>query len=360
MAVILTEAQKEALLGAHRMTTTATVIRGSENLGQIPIVSGYVTATLGTRGGRDAYFTTTRDVIDRGLLDPLTDRVVLKTGIKNYVDIPLFTGRIDTPTVDETGIVEVQLLSVGAEALRDDFEVPWAASSTSAAAEIAMILQDVDPSWGVDISRASNVPLTGQQIWESDRGQALDQIASGANLIWQPDRVGSFVVFDNPYLLGAVLADQSIITLVDGQDGALVQVSGARSRQGVYNSITVVMERTDNTEPLRVTVRDDNPLSVTFYGGPFGRQNRVIKNPATDDPSALAGRLLRQSLALRRSWVIRLPHLPIFDPGDIFVLWHDNEVTAQVVETTQYGLAGSDSSLITSRELIVMELDSIL
>lgn len=359
MAVILTPAQQQVLLGSHRMTTSATVLRGTESLGTIPVIAGYVTATLSTRGGRDAYFTTPRSVIDQGLLNPLTDRVVLRTGVAGYLDITLFTGRVDIIESDETGLVRVQLLSVGGEAIRDDFIVPWVASSPFAAPEIALILQAADPSWGVDISNASLVPLTGQQVWESDRGQALDQVASGANLIWQPDRYGSFVVFDNPYLIGSVLASESVITFVDGVGGALVQVDDSRTRQGVYNSVTVVMERTDNTEPQRITVQDLNPLSATVYGGPFGRQNKVIKNPATEDPLALASRLLRQSLALRRSWTIRVPHVPILDPGDIFTLWYRNEVTAQVVETTQYGLGAGDSGLITSRELVTLELETL-
>jgi hypothetical protein len=359
MAVILTPAQQQVLLGSHRMTTSATVLRGSENLGTIPVIAGYVTATLSTRGGRDAYFTTVRSVIDDGLLNPLTDRVILRTGVAGYLDITLFTGRVDTIESDETGLVRVQLLSVGAEAIRDDFIIPWVATSPHAAAEIALILQASDPSWGVDITNASVVALMGQQIWEVDRGQAADQVASGANLIWQPDRYGSFVVFDNPYLIGPPLASESVITFVDGVGGALVQVNDSRTRQGVYNSITVVMERTDNTEPLRVTVQDTTIGSTTAFGGPFGRQNRVIKNPTTDNPLALASRLLRQSVALRRSWTIRVPHVPILDPGDVFTLWYRNEVTAQVVETTQYGLAAGDSGLITSRELVTLELETL-
>lgn len=359
MAVILTPAQQAVLLGSHRMTTTATVLRGSESLGDIPVIGGYVTATLGTRGGRDAFFTTPRSVLDRGLLNPLTDQVVLRTGVHGYLDITLFTGRVDTTSFDEAGIASIALLSVAAEAIRDDFIVPWVATSPAAAPELALILQDVNPLWGVDIAEASSVPLTGQQVWESDRGQALDQVASGANLIWQPDRYGSFRVFDNPYLIGPPLASESVIMFVDGQNGALVQVDDSKTRQGVYNSITVVMERTDNTQPLRFTVQDTNPASITVFGGVFGRQNKVVKNPATEDPALLASRLLRQSLALRRSWTIRVPHVPILDPGDVFTLWYRNEVTAQVVETVQYGLAAGDSGLITSRELVSMELEAL-
>lgn len=359
MAVILTPAQRAVLLGSHQMTATATVLRGSQNLGNIPVISGQVTATLGTRGGRDASFTTPRSVLDRGLLNPLTDQVVLRTGVRDYLDITLFTGRVDTVEFDEIGLAGIRLLSVAAEAIRDDFIVPWVATSLTAAPEIAMILQDVNPGWGVDITDASPIPLTGQQVWESDRGQALDQIASGANLIWQPDRYGSFLVFDNPYLVGPSLASESVITFIDGQDGALVQVIDSKTRQGVYNSITVVMERTDGSAPVRVTVQDVDPSSATRFGGPFGKQNKVIKNPTAEDPLALASRLLRQSLALRRSWTIRVPHVPILDPGDVFTLWHRNEVTAQVVESVQSGLGARDSGVITSRELVSLELESL-
>lgn len=359
MAVILTPAQQQVLLGSHRMTTTAVVLRAGVSLGIIPVVGGYVTATLGTRGGRDAFFTTTRSVLDRGLLNPLTDQIILSTGVRDYLSITLFTGRVDTVEFDETGFVQVRLLSVGAEAISNDFIVPWAATSADAATEIALILTDADPSWSVDISDASASALTGQQVWESDRGQALDQVASGANLIWQPNRYGGYRVFDNPYLIGPSLAAESVITLVEGEDGALVQVTDSKTRQGVYNSITVVMERTDGTEPIRVTVQDTVSTSMTRYGGPFGRQNKVVKNAATQDPLALASRLLRQSLALRRSWTIRVPHIPILDPGDVFTLWYRGEVTAQVVETTQWGLAPKDSGLITSRELIGLELESL-
>ena len=355
MAYPLSDAEKAVLLGSHRMTTTAVALRGSELLGTLPVISGAVTATLGTRGSRDASFTTTRTAIDDISLNPLTDRVILSTGVPEAFDIILFTGRVDDILADSSGQVNIQLLSVGAEAIRDDFIVPWSATSLSVAAEIAAILQDVDPTWGVDISRASTIPVTGQQIWESSRGQALDQLASGANLIWLPNRFGSFDVFDNPYAIGPSLASESVIMFQDGQDGALVNVNETRTRVGVYNAITVVMERTDNTEPQRFTAVDNNPASLTFYGGVFGRQNKVIKNPTSENPAMLAGRLLRQSLALRRSWTIRVPHVPILDPGDIFVLWHDNEVTAQVVESTQYGLGAQDGSAFTSRELVALD-----
>jgi hypothetical protein len=355
MAYPLSASQKAVLLGSHRMTTTAIALRGSELLGALPVISGSTTATLGTRGSRDASFVTHIDAVNAIGLTPVTDRIILATGVPGAFDITLFTGRVDVLREEEDGEVLVQLMSSATEAIRDDFIVPWARISSVAETEIALILQDVDPAWGVDITGATPVPLTGQQVWETSRGQALDQIASGANQVWLPDRFGSFVVFDNPYSIGPTLAANSVITFRDGEDGALVQVTGTKTRVGVYNAITIVTERTDNSEPLRHTAFDSTPGSPTVYGGPFGRQNKVIKNPATENPVALADRLLRQSLALRRAWTIRVPHVPILDPGDVFTLWHDNEVTAQVVESVQVGLGARDGGVITSRELISLD-----
>lgn len=355
MAYPLSASQKAVLLGSHRMSTTAVALRGSVRLGSLPVIDGSTTATLGTRGARDAVFTTTITAANTIGLTPLSDIVTLATNVPDAFDVTLFTGRVETIRKDERGRAVVQLMSVAREAIGNEFVVPWPSTQTIAAAEMALILEDSDPSWGVDISRATPKPLTGQQVWEANRGQALDAIASGASLVWLPDRFGGFEVFDNPYSIGPVLANTSVIMFKDGQDGAIVQVNDTSTRGGVFNAVTVVVERTDNTAPLRFTAYDSFEGSPTRWGGPFGRQNKVIKNPAANDPGALALRLLRQSLALRRSWTIRIPHCPILDPGDVFTLWHDDEVTAQVVESTQYGLSGRDGTVITSRELVVSE-----
>jgi hypothetical protein len=43
--------------------------------------------------------------------------------------------------------------------------------------------------------------------------------------------------------------------------------------------------------------------------------------------------------------------MPLLDPGDIFALWYENEVTAQVVENIDYTVNAEDPTVITSREL---------
>lgn len=359
MAFPVSDAQKAALLGSHEMTTRVVAFRGSQSLGDIPVVDVQVSATYGTQGGRDGRLVVDRNLIDDGFLNPLSDQVIIYTGIRDVVEVPIFTGRVDTQNIGSDGLVDVPLLSRGAEAIRAAFEVPWAVSAPfQSTSETQKILQNVDPTWGVDISRATARPFPATLVWEEDRGGALDQIAQGASQIWQPDRTGGFVLYDNPYSIGPSLASESVVTIRDGVDGATVSVQDARTREGIFNSVTVVVERLDNTPPIRVTARDTLPGSSTMWGGVFGKQNKVVKNqnPLTQpDAALLALRILRQSLALQRSWRIELPHMPLLDPGDVFTLWYRDEVTAQVVESIYYAGQAQDKTVISSRELTLSD-----
>lgn len=356
MAWPVSDTVKDAFLGSHEMQLMVQVIRGTQDLGFIGVIDANVSATYGTQGGREASLVVARHVIDDGLLDPNSDQVVIRTGIPGVADVPLFTGRVDELSERSTGEVEVQLLSRGAELIRAQFEVPWAAgpAGTYTTAEMTKIIQSIDPTWGVDITDANNDTIPSGLVWEEDPGQALDQLAQGASLIWQPDRVGSFRIYVNPWTVGAVLGSQSVVTLTDGQDGVLVTVEKNSSRIGVYNSVTVVTERVDNTPPIRVTARDGDPASPTYWGGLFGKQNLVVKNqtPTSDIASEdLARRILRQSLALQRSFSVSVPDMPLLDPGDVFTLWYMGTVYTLVAESIDYSTRADQATVISGREL---------
>lgn len=355
-------AVRRAFMGTHTMTVRCSVTRGQQSLGDIKIVGGSINATYNTQGGRDGSITVPRTVIEQGLLNPLSDQVSIYTGIEGFVEVPVFTGRVDTPDDDGvSALVEVQLLSRAGEAIRAAFESPWAAQDNAQARdEMVRILKDVDLTWGVDISRANTNTIGRGLVWEDDRGQALDQLARGASLIWMPDRTGGFEIFTNPYVSGASPAAADLITFRDGADGTVVNVQAAKSREGIYNSVTVVAEKYGNQAPIRVTVRDIGVNSPTRWGGVFGKQNLVLKSQIPIDlaqATLLATRVLQQSLALQRTWTIDMPHFPLLDPGDVFSLWYQDEVTAQVVQDVSYPLDASENTTISSRELRVLALE---
>lgn len=358
MAFPLTDAQKQMFLGSHEMSFRCDVFRGAQNLGTIPAVDANVSATYGTQGGRDGYFYVSQHVIDAGLLDPNSDQVMLSVGIPGVVDVPIFTGRVDELTESDDGSVRVQLLSRGAEAIRASFEFPWAAGSAGsvAAVEMKRILNAIDTSWGVDLTRANDNIIPGNLVWETDPGQALDQLGQGASLIWQPNRVGGFEIYTNPYAIGPSLGANPVVLLRDGVDGTTVRVDKNTSRVGVFNSVTVITERVNNTIPIRVTVRDNIVGSPTFWGGLFGKQNLVVKNQTpvnASDSLTLARRILRQSLSLQRSFVITVPDMPFLDPGDVFSLWYQDVVYSLVVESVSYSTSAQQDTVISARELLL-------
>lgn len=356
MSFPVTETQRRAFLGSHEMDLRVTVLRGSVSLGDIKVSEANVSATYGTQGGRDASITVDRNITDSGLLNPLSDQVIIRTGIPGVVEVPLFTGRVDERSALQNGEVLVQLLSRGGEAIRAQFELPWAAgpAGTLASTEIAKILHSIDASWGVDVTDAGPGVIPGNLVWEQDPGQALDQLAQGSSQIWQPDRTGGFRVFVNPWTIGSALGADPVVTLIDGEDGCLVTVEDNESRIGVYNSVTVVTERVNNTTPVRITARDATPGSPTLWGGPFGKQNLVIKNQTPDDLVAaanLARRVLRQSLSLARAFRITVPDMPLLDPGDVFTLWYRNVVYSLVAESINYSCRADRTTQISGREL---------
>lgn len=358
MAFPVTDTQKAAFLGSHEMDLRVTVFRGSQNLGDIKVIEANVSATYGTQGGRDASITVDKNVLRGGLLNPLTDQVMIRAGIPGVIEVPLFTGRVDERSANDTGEVDIQLLSRGGEAIRAAFEVPWAAgpAGTLAATEMTRILQSINPSWGVEVSDAGPARIPAGLVWEQDPGQALDQLAQGSSQIWQPDRTGGFRIYVNPWSIGSSLGANPVVTLRDGQNGVLVSVEANESRIGVYNSVTVVTERVNNTPPVRVTARDTTPGSPTQWGGLFGKQNLVIKNQTPEvfaDSTELARRVLLQSLALRRSFRVSMPDMPLLDPGDVFTLWYENVVYSLVAESVNYSCRANQPTVVYGRELML-------
>lgn len=359
MSFPVTPAQQAALLGSHEMFTRVVVLRGGESLGEIPVGEVQVSATYGTQGGRDGQIVVDRDIIDQGLLNPLSDQVIIYTGIPDVIEVPIFTGRCDENVESEDGLVAVPLESRGVEALRAAFIVPWAATNgNQARSEMTQILRNVDPTWAVEVDNARTTLIPEGLVWEESRGQALDQLAQGANLIWQPNRTGGFTIFDNPYSIGPVLGSEVTLFLRDGEDGVLTRIRKTTSREGIWNSVTVVTERVNNVEPIRVTAYDGDPASATYWGGLFGKQNLVIKNQTPSDLAGsqlLALRILRQSLAQQRSFQISIPHMPLLDPGDVFALWYQDVVYSLVCESVSYSGSGDEPTNITARELILRD-----
>lgn len=342
-----------ALTSSHEMAVRIDVF-DSQGLrrGNIPFQGGQINASLLAAVSRSGQFEVSKWLTRAGLLDPRRDRVQILTGVKGFPLVPIFTGRVTDVAPSDSGMVQVQVEDYGRDIVGATFEQPWQATPFATVAdEMRRLIQDADGRFAVDTSRAlyGQVPVI---TWEDDRARALDELATSINCLWQPDRTGGFTIFPNPYNLTSVPA--WALDLSDGPGGTLTSCTENRTRDGVYNSITVLVELADNSVPIRVTVRDTKPTSPFFWGGEFGKVNRTVRLQAAGGPDAalvLANRLLNQSLALYRSWRLTTPHFPLLDPGDVISVTQDGETTLQVVESLSYPLEAIQATSIATRQL---------
>lgn len=314
---------------------------------------------LGQSTGLSAAFVVDRSLLNQGYFNVLTDKVYLRANLGSGLsDIPLFTGRVLQPSDREDGYVTVKCVGVADDVVNCDFRSAWSTSNGTVDSEITAIIQDVDLGFEVETVGSFSVapPLT----WDINRAQALNDLADGGSAIWQDNRTGGFTVYANPYSVFPTPA--AGLTLRDGVNGTIVHVNHTQARQYIYNMVTVVVERTDGSAPIRVSVFDNDPNSDTYFGGSFGRRNKTIKvQMPIDYASAVAVgyRLLQQSLALTETWEVTCPFMPLVDQGDILGVYYDGVVHATVVESVTINLAASGETKLTCRRIQFIDITQI-
>lgn len=344
-----------ALGNNHEMVVQVNVFtRRGLRAENIPIHGGTINASILADVCRSGSITVSQRLTDQGLLDPAQDRVQIFTGARGFPLIPIFIGRVTDQARPSGGLVQVQVADYGQDIVDARFEKPWQANTRlPVPLEMRRIIKDVDQLFAVeDLIPNTSTPNV---VWEEDRAGALDSLAAGSNAIWQADRVGGFTIYPNPYSL--TTNPLPVHSFATGASGTLTSFTQNTTRDKVYNSITVLVERPNNAPPLRVTVRDTNTNSPFRWGGEYGKVNRVVRLQTPGgmgEATLLAQRLLNQSLSLFRSWRLATPHFPLLDPGDIIGV-SEQEVTLQVVESISYPLAAINESSFATRELRIYD-----
>lgn len=362
--------QLRAILGnaeAHTICNVlAPIAEGSNTYKNVATniftTGGSTTASMGNHVGRAAAFSVDQSYIDAGLFNPLTDKVYLRLLMTGFPDIPLFFGRTEEITSAANGSSIIRCVGPADDVVNHELMSPWAANADGMVSdELKNIISDVDITYTIDTTLIAGIDrLVGvTQVWEDDRVKAIQDLTNGINAIWQENRVGTFIAYPNPYV--SPESQQPVITLHD-TNGVLVDVQNTKSRANIFNSITVIVERTDLTDPIRVTVFDNNPNSNTRYGGPFGKRNKNVKIQSPldiDEALDLAVRLLRQYIALSDTWTITVPFLPIIDHGDVFNLWYKNVIYTLVAESVDFDLGLTRGTKIVGRRLHFIDPSTI-
>jgi hypothetical protein len=315
----------------------------------LPFVQGAVSAALTSRVTRTLALQVEPSLYPDDSSDLLSpDVAVLKvsTGI-GYPDgsselFPVFTGRVWDARQDGDGGVTVECQDLAADVVGFQFEQPEPSQTGSGVVtEIQRLIRQGLPSavFGVNDVMAAVVPAL---VWDVDRGKALDDLAQAVQGRWYALGDGSFVVRQYPYSVGV-----PVLTLADQSGGTVMTATRSRSRDGVTNSVTVVSERMDGTEPVRVTARDTAPGSPTLFGESYGFVSKTIKvqTPlSTVQAQQLAIAQLTAAVALTEQWSISCVADSTIEPGDTLAVEYRGASSVQVVDSITYPL-GTDAPM---------------
>lgn len=324
---------RQALATSHQPYLKIEVWRsdGSERLeDDLIIESGSVRATLTSRVTRTFDFTVTEDLYPfepDDLLNPYSNEVRAFRGIEfadgTRYSWQVFRGRIVTARLNGE-LCDVSCADRAADIVSANFEVPENSQFGNLVDdEVQRLILDglLDATFGTSDSYFQTMPI---ETWEHDRAGALDEIATSVGSFWYCLANGDFVLRKRPWTVPGVPVVTFSDYLTESDTPPTVLLSNAeRSRETVFNSITVTGERTDSTDPVFFTARDENPTNPTYINGPFGIRNKLmnLRTPSTPaDAREAAEDALRSSTALTEAWSFSVPADASLELGDVVKL----------------------------------------
>jgi hypothetical protein len=352
-------AYKLALLQSHRRVSRFTVSTPDGELlaEDVPIGGGQVTAQLTSRVSRSASFTASDEWFPVAADDPMSPYhaiVQIRAGIAYPSGeeelFPIFTGRVYEAAREADGQVTFRADDLAADVIAAYFEQPEnSVLGRSTVAEMQRLIVDGYEwaTFGTNDVEDSFVPKLS---WDDDRGKALDDLAATLEGRWFALGDGSFVVRRNNYTGEAPVAE-----IKDGPAGTLSAARIVVTADGSYNSVVVVAERPDTATPIRVTERDMNPSSPSYYGGRFGKRVLKIRSQealAFFDAQRVARSQLAASTALQRQWTMTAVPDMTREPGDVVSTEWRGVRDTQVIDSLTYPLSPAVAQGISARSSV--------
>lgn len=301
---------RNALTSSHVPYLLVEILDGNQNLllANPVYLAGEVSASLTSRVSRTCTITFEQSFYPFNpgdLLAPYGNMLRVTRGIE-FADGSrsawiVFLGRIQNATLNVDGTCTVDAADLAADVLEAKFLAPNnSQAGTLVPTEVARLISDALPQATFGVSDTFNQvvqPLT----WQLDRGQALDELGASVGAFWYALADGDFVLRRYAWTVRM----PPVVTYSDGDGGSITGASASRSRDEVFNSLTVTGERLNGDQPVFATAQDLNPASPTFVSGAFGRRHYLMRlqTPATQPVAQSAAQdNLRRLTALVDAW----------------------------------------------------------
>lgn len=136
------------------------------------------------------------------------------------------------------------------------------------------LVTDVYPGQPIEWDDATDAGTLGRTtIVEADRHGYLKDLTKALGKVMYFDYRGVLVIRTPPD------PTEPVWDVDAGATGVLVRVGRARSREGVRNAVVATGEALDDFAPATAVVVDDDPASVTYWDGDFGKVPEFYSSP---------------------------------------------------------------------------------
>jgi hypothetical protein len=338
--------------------------RKGQREGGLVFYSGTVSASLNSRVTRTLQMTVPLDLYPSAVTDLLAPfgneirvfrGVDLADGSAKYV-WPVFRGRIrEVSKSARGGSTSVLCSDRAADIVDHEFVSPQNSQTINTVyTEFVRLIRDALPDAQFGTSDTFVTPVK-TLTWELSRSAALDEMATSASALWYALADGSFVMRKFPW----TQPNTPVVSLTDGPGGSVNDWSATRSREDIYNVVTVTGERLNGDAPVYATQSDLNPASPTYINGGFGVRSLLsrLQTPSTEvGAQGAAATLLATSVAPVEAWSLSVTPDASLELGDALLLGLDGREVVQVVSGFTMPLDLVGEMIVSTRSLVLTKL----
>lgn len=332
----------------------------------VVILGGSVTATLTSRVSRQLDITLTEDNYPyeaTGIYAPYGNIIRAWRGIQfadgtRYRWI-VFIGRIQEAVLNGDGTCSIAASDFATEIVDAKFFAPQ--NSTPGATVTQQMLSLISEGYAQadfgasDLNSVLVTPLT----WQTDRASALDELGTSIGFFWYPLANGDFVLRKYPWTIPST----PVVSYSDDNGGSVVSSRATRTREGIYNSLTVTGERLNGDAAVYAIAQDTNTVSPTFVGGMFGLRHLLMRlqTPGTTGTAqGAANDNLRRLISLTDTWQWEMTPDAALELGDPVLLnVHDRPPVTQVIASMHIPLDLSSMMTVEGRAQVVGALEGV-
>lgn len=264
-----------ALMYPHKSTHRAELFYGGGKVGEFQFSTGVVNADRSSVVRRSFSGVVDPRQIPKSVSDyftPYGAQVKIYRGVEyndnSREEYPIFFGRVESVDFGREGI-DIRCADRSADVVDSRFETPRVSPRGQ---EIRNVMRDLIleavPGATVDIITTNNALVTVPIVWDRERADALDLLATSIGAEWYQRPDGNFRIAPMPSVIPAPVA---VWIVNSGDDGVAMERITHLDRATVYNSVVVNGEPVDSTPSVYARSRDMNPTSPTRWGGPFGK-----------------------------------------------------------------------------------------